>query len=65
MQHPNDDIASPATNYESVATPRSNRENSPVGDFEPFENEAELLGDLTADEDESEGENLFGDDMER
>ncbi|XP_070506279.1 DNA replication licensing factor Mcm2 [Chironomus tepperi] len=63
--NPNDDVASPATNYESVATPRSNREHSPVGDFEPFENEAELLGDLTADEDESEGEDLFGGDMER
>lgn len=37
---------------------------SPVQDFEPFEDEAELLGDLTADEDEGDGEELFGDNME-
>lgn len=49
-----------------MATPRSARDASPVGDFEPFENEAELLGEIeTADEDESEGEDLFGGDMER
>lgn len=55
----------PATPYESVATPRSNREASPVGDFEPFENEAELLGEIETDAEESEGEDLFGGDMER
>lgn len=46
------------------ATPRSNREPSPVGDFEPFENEAELLEEDEV-EAESEGEDLFGDAMER
>lgn len=51
--------------YESVATPHSNRETSPVGDFEPFENEAELLGEMDEVEEESEGEDLFGDNMER
>lgn len=38
---------------------------SPVGDFEPFEDEAEILGDMTThDIDEGEGEELFGDNME-
>lgn len=36
---------------------------SPIRDFEPFEDEAEILGNLTADE--SDGEELFGDNMER
>lgn len=39
---------------------------SPVHDFEPFEDEAELLGDMSqADEIEEEGEELFGDNMEK
>lgn len=41
---------------------------SPVEDFEPFENEDEILGDTTAGaiiEDEDEGEELFGDNMEK
>ena len=39
---------------------------SPVGDFEPFENEDEILGDMTIrQEDEEDGEELFGDAMER
>lgn len=38
---------------------------SPVGDFEPFENEDEILGDHTIrDEEEEDGEELFGDNME-
>lgn len=38
---------------------------SPVGDFEPFENEDEILGDQTVrNEDEEDGEELFGDNME-
>lgn len=39
---------------------------SPVEDFEPFENEDEILGDTTLhqDEDEEDGEELFGDNME-
>lgn len=38
---------------------------SPVGDFEPFENEDEILGDTTIrDEEEEEGEELFGENME-
>lgn len=42
---------------------------SPVGDFEPFENEEEILGDMTIREDnydeDEEGEELFGDNMEK
>lgn len=39
---------------------------SPVEDFEPFENEDEILGDTTIrqDDEEDEGEELFGDNME-
>lgn len=38
---------------------------SPVGDFEPFENEDEIFGDQSIHyEDEDEGEELFGDNME-
>lgn len=39
---------------------------SPVEDFEPFENEDEILGDTTVrqDDEEDEGEELFGDNME-
>lgn len=57
----------PSTPQESVATPRSVRDASPVGEYEPFEDEGDILGenDLTADEDESEGEDLFGGNMER
>lgn len=35
-------------------------------DFEPFEDEAEILGDLTMHEndEEEDGEELFGDNME-
>jgi DNA replication licensing factor MCM2 len=59
------------TNYDSVATPRSNRELSPDGDLEPFENEvgaevaAEILEGIETADEESEGEDLFGGDMER
>lgn len=49
----------------SVVSPRSGREGSPVGDFEPFENEAEILGEIETDDEESEGEDLFGGNMER
>lgn len=43
---------------------------SPVEDFEPFENEDEILGDTTVrnddyDEEEEDGEELFGDNMEK
>lgn len=39
---------------------------SPVEDFEPFENEDEILGDTTIrqDDEEDDGEELFGDNME-
>lgn len=59
-----DNINSPS-DLESVATPRSTRDGSPVGDFEPFENEAELLGEIETADEESEGEDLFGGNMER
>lgn len=44
---------------------------SPVEDFEPFENEDEILGDTTVrndgydEENEEDGEELFGDNMEK
>lgn len=41
---------------------------SPVHDFEPFEDEGDLLGDMSqADriEEEEDGEELFGDNMEK
>lgn len=47
-----------------MPTPRSNV-SSPGPDIEPFEDEAALLGDLDADMDEGEGEELFGDNMEK
>lgn len=40
---------------------------SPVEDFEPFENEDEILGDTTVrydEEEDEDGEELFGDNME-
>ena len=37
---------------------------SPVGDFEPFEDEAEILGENSVVE-EDDGEELFGENMER
>ncbi|XP_066139011.1 DNA replication licensing factor Mcm2 [Euwallacea fornicatus] len=43
-------------------TPRSNM-SSPAQELEPFEDEG-LLGDLDADMEEEEGEELFGDNME-
>ncbi|XP_066256670.1 DNA replication licensing factor Mcm2 [Euwallacea similis] len=43
-------------------TPRSNM-SSPAQDLEPFEDEG-LLGDIDADMEEEEGEELFGDNME-
>lgn len=56
-----EDSPAPSTPYDSAATPRSDRGPSPVGDFE---NEAELLEEDEI-EAESEGEDLFGDAMER
>lgn len=65
-----DDVSSPAPNTPSDTD--SQRRNyralmtSPVGDFEPFEDEAEILGDMTVnqEDDEEDGEELFGDNME-
>jgi hypothetical protein len=37
---------------------------SPVGDFEQFDDEAEILGENTI-YDEEDGEELFGDNMEK
>ncbi|XP_055387678.1 DNA replication licensing factor Mcm2 [Condylostylus longicornis] len=50
-------------------TPEVNRRRSamtsPVGEFEPFEDEEEILGDHTIhNEEEEDGEELFGDNME-
>lgn len=38
---------------------------SPVQDFEPFEDEGALLGDSQEDVGEEDGEELFGDNMEK
>lgn len=40
---------------------------SPVHDFEPFEDEADILGDLSQGDpiEDEEGEDLFGDNMEK
>ncbi|KAG5894081.1 hypothetical protein JTB14_003938 [Gonioctena quinquepunctata] len=46
-----------------VPTPRSNV-SSPGPDMEPFEDEGALLGDMDADMEEEDGEELFGDNME-
>jgi hypothetical protein len=51
--------------YSPAATPHSAREGSPVGEFEPFENEDEILGEIETADEESEGEDLFGNAMER
>jgi hypothetical protein len=59
------DSPAPLTPYSPAATPRSGREGSPVGDFEPFENEAEILNEIETADEESDGEDLFGDAMER
>lgn len=39
--------------------------SSPGRDLPPFEDESELLGEARGDEEEEDGEELFGDDMER
>ncbi|EAA03379.3 AGAP012691-PA, partial [Anopheles gambiae str. PEST] len=66
-----DTPSSPAPNVPSDMDRRNFRSGatSPVGDFEPFEDEAEILGDTTVrdeiyDEEEADGEELFGDNME-
>lgn len=45
-------------------TPRSNM-SSPAQDFEPFEDEGALLGDVNPEIEEEDGEELFGDNMEK
>lgn len=47
-----------------MPTPRSNM-SSPPQDLEPFEDEAALLGDIDRDMEEEDGEELFGDNMEK
>lgn len=65
-----DTPSSPAPNTPSDVDRRNFRSGmtSPVGDFEPFENEEEILGDMTIREDnydeDEDGEELFGDNME-
>ncbi|CAH0552587.1 unnamed protein product [Brassicogethes aeneus] len=46
-----------------MPTPRSNM-SSPAQDFEPFEDEGALLGEINPDMEEEDGEELFGDNME-
>ena len=57
---------------ESHASRRSRRSSrgdpitsSPGRDLPPFEDESELLGDEAPAEEEGEGEELFGDNLER
>lgn len=38
---------------------------SPVQDFEPFEDEGDLIGDDSQMDVEDDGEELFGDNMEK
>ncbi|XP_055632268.1 DNA replication licensing factor Mcm2 [Toxorhynchites rutilus septentrionalis] len=65
-----DNPSSPPPNTPSDIDRRNFRSGmtSPVGDFEPFENEEEILGDMTIREDnydeDEDGEELFGDNME-
>ncbi|XP_058821808.1 DNA replication licensing factor Mcm2 [Topomyia yanbarensis] len=65
-----DNPSSPPPNTPSDIDRRNFRSGmtSPVGDFEPFENEEEILGDMTIREDnydeDEDGEDLFGDNME-
>lgn len=47
-----------------MPTPRSNM-SSPGPDLEPFEDEGALLGDIEPDMEEEDGEELFGDNMEK
>lgn len=47
-----------------MATPRSNT-SSPVQDFDLFADEGELLGDMPVDAEEEDGEELFGENMEK
>lgn len=47
-----------------MPTPQSNM-SSPVRDLEPFEDEGALLGDIDQDMEEEDGEELFGDNMEK
>lgn len=62
--------ASDADRRGVAASDLRSRMTSPVEDFEPFENEDEILGDTTVrqeqyDEDDEDGEELFGDNMEK
>ncbi|XP_043654199.1 DNA replication licensing factor Mcm2 [Drosophila teissieri] len=64
-----DNPSSPPPNTPSDAAERRELRaamTSPVGDFEPFENEDEILGDQTVrdEAEEEDGEELFGDNME-
>ncbi|KXJ73497.1 DNA replication licensing factor Mcm2 [Aedes albopictus] len=65
-----DNPSSPPPNTPSDLDRRNLRAamTSPVGEFEPFENEEEILGDMTIREDnydeDEEGEDLFGDNVE-
>lgn len=66
-----DNPSSPPPNTPSDLDRRNLRAamTSPVGEFEPFENEEEILGDMTIREDnydeDEEGEDLFGDNVEK
>uniref|UniRef100_A0A2C9K1B1 DNA replication licensing factor MCM2 n=1 Tax=Biomphalaria glabrata TaxID=6526 RepID=A0A2C9K1B1_BIOGL len=64
-----DESSSDADPFSTASSPGRARDpltSSPNRDLPPFEDESELLGDDDADqEEEEEGENLFGDDIER
>lgn len=63
-----DEVSSDADPFSTVSSPGRQHDpltSSPGRDLPPFEDESELIGDNDADPEEEEGENLFGDDVER
>ena len=65
-----DESSDPFANATSPPSRRSGRDRDPVTsspgrDLPPFEDESELLGGEPEQNEEEDGEELFGDDMER
>lgn len=56
--------SSPAPDTPSERDGARSRMTSPARDYEPFEDEAGILGDNPQEEEEEDGEELFGDNME-
>ncbi|CAL1543351.1 unnamed protein product [Lymnaea stagnalis] len=63
-----DETSSDADPFSTASSPGRGRDpltSSPGRDLPPFEDDSELIGDDDPEEEEEEGENLFGDDIER